>query len=106
MYLIFQTLTNLGQAGFFQTGFILILESVGQSHRVFCGIVIEFFFVTGEVVLTLLAMGLKSWRLTMGLPIIPISLILFSWPICPESIRWLLSKGEKIVSRVKSVLIS
>ena len=106
MYLIFQTLTNLGQAGFFQTGFILILESVGQSHRVFCGIVIEFFFVTGEVVLTLLAMGLKSWRLTMGLPIIPISLILFSWPICPESIRWSLSKGEKILFRVKSELIS
>ena len=59
MYLIFNTTAALGQAGAFQTGFILALESVGQSYRVFCGIVIEYFFVAGEVVLTLIAMGLR-----------------------------------------------
>ena len=33
MYLFFQTLGSLGQAGCFQTGFILALETVGKSHR-------------------------------------------------------------------------
>ena len=33
MYVFFQTLSSLGQAGFFQTGFILALETVGKSHR-------------------------------------------------------------------------
>merc|ERR1711936_733119 len=94
MYLIFNTTAALGQAGFFQTGFILALESVGQSHRVFCGIVIEFFFVSGEVLLTLLAWTLKSWRWTMAIPIIPLSLGLLAWPVCPESVRWLLAKGR------------
>ena len=90
MYLFFQTLTNLGQAGFFQTGFILSLELVGQSHRVFCGIVIEFFFVIGEVLLTFVAWGVRSWRWIMAVIFIPVILPLLAWSRCPESVRWLL----------------
>ena len=38
---------------------MLAIETVGPSKRVFCGVVIEFFFVAGEVVLALLAWWLR-----------------------------------------------
>jgi OCT family organic cation transporter-like MFS transporter 4/5 len=94
LFLIFQTLVALGQAGVFLVGFILAVESVGKSKRVFCGIVIEFFFVAGEVVLTLTAMTLRSWRWILGSALIPLSLTLLAWPLLPESVRWLLAQGQ------------
>ncbi len=39
----------------FQTAFVLSVENVGSEWRVFCGIVIEYFFVLGEVLLALVA---------------------------------------------------
>ena len=47
------------QVGLFQSCFVLGIEIVGQSKRVFCAIVIEFFFVGGELLLALVAWWLR-----------------------------------------------
>lgn len=107
VFLVFNTLGALGQAGCFQTGFILALESVGKSHRVFCGIVIEYFFVGGEVVVTLLAMAFGSWQWLTAFPCIFLGLLIFSWPIVPESPRWLLKmdplKAEEAIMKMAKI---
>ena len=94
MYLVFQTLGTFGSSGCFQTGFILALESVGKSHRVMCGIIIEYFFVGGEILLTLIAMISHSWQWLTAFPSIFLGILLLTWPIVPESTRWLLTKGK------------
>ena len=49
----------LTQVGVFQCCFVLAVELVGPSWRVFCGVVIEFFFVGGELLLAVLAWWLR-----------------------------------------------
>ena len=49
----------LSQVGVFQCCFVLAVELVGPSWRVFCGVVIEFFFVGGELILAVLAWWLR-----------------------------------------------
>jgi len=44
--------------------------------------------------LTLIAMTFRSWKWLTAFPSIFLSLVLFSWPFVPESVRWLLSKGR------------
>ena len=51
MFTILQFFTAMGKVGVFQTVFVLGIEIVGKSKRVFCGIVIEYFFVLGEILL-------------------------------------------------------
>ena len=52
----------LPQVGVFQCCFVLAVELVGPSWRVFCGVVIEFFFVGGELLLAVLAWWLRYKR--------------------------------------------
>ena len=47
------------QVGVFQCCFVLAVELVGPRWRVFCGVVIEFFFVGGELLLAVLAWWLR-----------------------------------------------
>ncbi|ESO84000.1 hypothetical protein LOTGIDRAFT_155311 [Lottia gigantea] len=92
----------------FMSAFVLGLELVGKSKRVFAGIVIDFFWVGGLFILLILAYLFRSWDdlvIAAALPIVP--LIITFWFI-PESTRWLVSKGrtkeaEKILRKVAEV---
>ncbi len=108
MFLVFQFLAALGQAAAFQTAFILAVESVGKSKRVFCGIVIEYFFVVGEVTLTLMAYLFGNWRYIIGITLAPIIIFLFGWPLLPESVRWLVAnrrddEAEAVIAKMAKV---
>ncbi len=49
---------------------MLAIEFVGRSKRVLCGIVIEYFFVVGELLLTLLAWHFRQvffWETDFGI---------------------------------------
>ena len=83
----FHFLTAFGQVGVFQTGFILAVECVGKDYRVFCGVVIEFFFVLGECLVAAVAYGASGWRATILWLLVPSVITLFYWPFLPESPR-------------------
>ncbi|UJR09792.1 hypothetical protein I4U23_014018 [Adineta vaga] len=89
------------------TGFVIGAEIVGPKQRLFTGIVIEYFFAGGELILLGFAYILRTWRvLNIALAILSIP-FLFFYLILPESPRWLLSKGhyahaERILRRIAS----
>ena len=94
-----------GQVGVFQTAFILGVECVGKEWKVYCGVVIMYFFVVGEAALAGLAFWIREWRSIIVAGMAPAFLFLLYWPILPESVRWLLSvkkyaEAQKEVSRI------
>ncbi|XP_076033896.1 organic cation transporter protein-like isoform X2 [Oratosquilla oratoria] len=79
----------------FQTAFVLGLEMVGPSKRVMCGVIGEYFFALGEVVLALLAWVIRDWRMLQLVLSAPCACFLFYWWVVPESVRWLQSQGRQ-----------
>ena len=61
----FHFLGAVGQVGVFQTAFILSVEGVGETYRVLCGVIIEFFYVLGEALVPLASYFTHSWRSTI-----------------------------------------
>ncbi|XP_053690010.1 organic cation transporter protein-like [Sabethes cyaneus] len=80
----------------YTTAFILALELVGPKMRVTGNNVISCAFSFGEASLGLLAMFFRNWRTLLKVLYIPgiVSLPLL-W-MTSESVRWLLSKGERV----------
>ncbi|XP_069192617.1 organic cation transporter protein isoform X2 [Procambarus clarkii] len=78
----------------FQTAFVLGMEFVGPSKRVMCGIIGEYFFALGEVLLGLIAWWLKDWRMIQLIISAPVSCFVFYWWFIPESPRWLHAQGR------------
>merc|ERR1719219_2259315 len=87
-------ITAMGQVGVFQCCFVLAVELVGPSWRVFCGVVIEFFFVGGELLLAVLAWWLREWRKLQLASVAPGILFLSYFFLLPKSVRWLVQKGR------------
>ncbi|TRY62040.1 hypothetical protein TCAL_08477, partial [Tigriopus californicus] len=105
VYLAMNFLVAFGQLGLFQTAFILSVENVGKDYRVFCSIIIEYFFVLGEILLTLVAYFVRDWRYVILYVMVPAVGFVFYWPILPESVRWLLTqrkydKAQREVNRI------
>lgn len=92
MFAVLQFFTAMGQVGLFQTTFVLGVELVGPSKRVLCGVVIEYFFVLGELYLAVTAWQLRQWRAIQLANLAPGLLFLSYYFFLPESVRWLVTK--------------
>ncbi|XP_068231490.1 organic cation transporter protein-like isoform X2 [Palaemon carinicauda] len=78
----------------FQTSFILATELVGPKMRVTCGVVPQYFFALGEILLGLVSWQIKDWRMIQLIISGPVSCFVFYMFFIPESPRWLLAKGK------------
>lgn len=100
IYAVSRFIIACGTRGINVTGFVLGMEMMGPSKRLFAGIVIEYFFAFGQLVLVGIAfinnVLLKNdWRamaIFLVLPCIPFLSYFF---FLPESPRWLLSKNRQ-----------
>ncbi|KAK3098565.1 hypothetical protein FSP39_020715 [Pinctada imbricata] len=81
-------------AGLFMTGFVLGMELTGPSKRVWAGVVIEYFFAIGLVVLAGLGYFIRHWKYIEIACAAPTAFFLLYWWFVPESPRWLLRKGK------------
>ncbi|XP_029647981.1 organic cation transporter protein [Octopus sinensis] len=82
-------------AGIITTAFVIGIEIVGPTYRKITGILFEFFFAFGFVLLAGLAYLIRDWEyleLAVSLPSITYIII---WLYIPESPRWLQSQGER-----------
>lgn len=91
---VIRFLNAMAAAAVFQTAFVLGMEFVGPDKRVMCGVLGEYFYAFGEVLLGLLAWWLKSWRMTQLVISVPVSCFIFYWWFIPESPRWLQAQGR------------
>lgn len=70
------------------------MEYVGPKYRVLASSLISYSYAIGEMLLGLAAWLFPYWRTLLRVTYIPsIFLISYLW-ILPESVRWLLSKGD------------
>ncbi|KAJ6645267.1 Solute carrier family 22 member 6-A, partial [Pseudolycoriella hygida] len=108
MFASLEFLTSLVTSGSYMSIFILGMELVGRKKRAIGSVIISFVFSVGQVLLGLIAMYVKKFRLLLRIIYIPTFLVLSYIWIIPESIRWLLSKGRneeavKIIQRAAKV---
>lgn len=93
-YVVMQFFTAMGQVGVFQCAYVLGIELVGRRKRVFCAIIIQCFFVLGEIALAFFAWGLRNWvKLTIAY-LLPCAVFLSYYFILPCSIRWCIANRK------------
>ncbi|OWF44712.1 organic cation transporter protein-like isoform X2 [Mizuhopecten yessoensis] len=93
-FVICRFLSGVSVGGLLGTGFVMGLEFVGPSKRMWAGIVIELFWASGTMLLALLAYLIRDWKyLNLVVSVPPVLFLSYIW-IMPESVRWLLIKGR------------
>ncbi|KAG4070683.1 hypothetical protein HA402_013603 [Bradysia odoriphaga] len=94
MYAIMEFITSMCAAGIYMSVFILGMELVGANKRVLGGTIIAQIFAVGQVILGFVAMNIRNYRHLLRSIYLPTVLVLsYIWYI-PESVRWLMSKGQ------------
>lgn len=74
IYAISRFIIAIGTRGINITGFVLGMEIVGKSKRTFAGIVFEYFFAIGQLILVAFAYFIRDWRTlawVMTVPVVP-----------------------------------
>nr|KAG5711036.1 hypothetical protein BaRGS_013770 [Batillaria attramentaria] len=90
----FMFLNGMAATSVFANAFVMGMELVGPSKRVWTGYVIEIFFAFGLILLAPIAYLLRDWQqLQLVTAIFPFAFLSYWWLI-PESPRWLLSRGR------------
>jgi OCT family organic cation transporter-like MFS transporter 4/5 len=62
IYILSRFLIACGTRGINVTGFVLGMEMMGPGSRTFAGIVIEYFFALGQLILVFIAFYARDWR--------------------------------------------
>ncbi|XP_053980030.1 organic cation transporter protein-like isoform X2 [Hylaeus volcanicus] len=94
MFLAFEFIDATVAAGIYSAGFILGMEMVGVKGRVLASTIICCMFAVGEMLLGLIAMWMRSWRLVLRMVYGPALLAILMPFLIPESVRWLLANGK------------
>ncbi|XP_049780685.1 organic cation transporter protein-like [Schistocerca cancellata] len=94
-FMIFRLVVGMTASGVFLIGYVIAMEMVGPSRRLFAGVACQFFFTFGYVLTALLAYLIPDWRMLQLAFTLPSVFFLSYWWFVPESTRWLLSNGRK-----------
>lgn len=81
-------------SGVFLVSYVLSMEMVGPTKRLFAGIAVQMFFSFGFIVTAVFAYYFREWRDFQIAITLPGLLFMCYYWFIPESARWLLSKGR------------
>ena len=95
MFLTFGFLENICSAVMYATHFIIGAELFGQKARVLSNSILPMFYSVGEIILAIIAKSTHNWRWILRIGYAPaLAHLALIW-FLPESVRWLLSRGEE-----------
>ncbi|XP_043653157.1 organic cation transporter protein [Drosophila teissieri] len=94
-YTISRMIVGATTSGVFLVAYVIALEMVGSSYRLFAGVAMQMFFSVGFMLTAGFAYFIHDWRwLQIALTLPGLLFLCYYW-IIPESARWLLLKGRK-----------
>ncbi|EDW43466.1 organic cation transporter protein [Drosophila sechellia] len=94
-YTISRLIVGATTSGVFLVAYVIALEMVGSSYRIFAGVAMQMFFSVGFMLTAGFAYFIHDWRwLQIALTLPGLLFLCYYW-IIPESARWLLMKGRK-----------
>ncbi|ALC47005.1 Orct [Drosophila busckii] len=94
-YSISRLIVGATTSGVFLVAYVIAMEMVGASYRLFAGVAVQMFFSVGFMLTAGFAYFIHDWRwLQIALTLPGLLFMCYFW-IIPESARWLLSKGRK-----------
>ncbi|XP_041356318.1 organic cation transporter protein-like [Gigantopelta aegis] len=93
-YTMFRFLLGASSSGIFTTSFVMSVEIVGASKRVFVGVFIQYTFAAGELLICAVAYFLRHWHHIEIVCTAAVAIFLSYWWLIPESPRWLVTKGR------------
>ncbi|XP_017084198.1 organic cation transporter protein [Drosophila eugracilis] len=94
-YTISRMIVGATTSGVFLVAYVIALEMVGSSYRLFAGVAMQMFFSVGFMLTAGFAYFIHDWRwLQIALTLPGLLFICYYW-IIPESARWLLMKGRQ-----------
>ncbi|CAH1284865.1 unnamed protein product [Diabrotica balteata] len=79
-----------------------VLELVGPSDRTLVTILINIAYSLSLISLAIIVWAIRQWRVMALATTLPFLALFFSWPLLPESPRWLLAQGS--YERAESIL--
>lgn len=94
LFCVLRFIVGFSCAGTFMSAFVLGMEIVGPSKRLWAGVVIEYFFALGLVLLCLVGYLVREWKYNEIILSVPSVFILTYWWLLPESPRWLINRGK------------
>ncbi|KAF4533495.1 hypothetical protein B566_EDAN000980 [Ephemera danica] len=86
-------------SGVFLVAYVIGMEMVGPSKRLYAGVVVQYFFTLGYMLTALFAYFITDWRTLQIALSLPGLLFLSYWWFIPESARWLLTNGRDAKAR-------
>ncbi|EDV90527.1 organic cation transporter protein [Drosophila grimshawi] len=93
-YTIARLIVGATTSGVFLVAYVIAMEMVGASYRLFAGVTVQMFFSVGFMLTAGFAYLIRDWRwLQIALTLPGLVFMGYYWLI-PESARWLLSKGR------------
>lgn len=93
-FIILRFLTGLPFPALFQIPFIICMEFMGKSGRIFSGLMISLFFGAAMALLGVVAMFIRRWRQLTFFCNAPFAVLFCYYFFLPESPRWLVSAGK------------
>jgi len=105
IYSISRFIIAIGTRGINLTAYILGIELLDSKRKTFAGMVFQFSFPSGQILLAIMAYFIRDWRTFAWVVFIPTIPFLAYFFVLPESPRWLLmkKKNEKALEILKEV---
>ncbi|XP_071455584.1 organic cation transporter protein-like [Hetaerina americana] len=103
-FVIARMVVGATTSGVFLVAYVIGVEMVGPSARLFTGVFCQYFFSLGFILTAFFSYFVKDWRMLQVALTLPGIVFFCYWWFIPESVRWLLAKGR--ISEVKVLLQS
>ncbi|KAL3881602.1 hypothetical protein ACJMK2_028020 [Sinanodonta woodiana] len=79
----------------YNTTFVYVMEFIGPSKRILCGMFVNHVWTFGLFIYTGLAYGIRTWKNLQIASAVPSCFLIVYWWLIPESLRWLVSMGMR-----------
>ncbi|XP_056638555.1 beta-alanine transporter isoform X1 [Diorhabda sublineata] len=94
MWVIFRIGVGFTVPAILGTPYVLAIELVGPSERTLVTILINIAYSLSLISLAIIVWAVREWRMMALVTTVPFLALFFTWPLLPESPRWLLAQGN------------